>query len=157
MSTLRLRSNYIPWLFVAGFGVVVAVNSLMIWLAVGSFSGLYSNHARERGLYYNRVVAEQRSRDALHWQVDAKWLPDANRLQLVVTGANGKPLAGAQVSGELVRPVEKRPPFPIALSDLGEGQFTAHFDLPSRGNWDLDIVVEAQGQRFALTKRMFLR
>lgn len=157
MSALRLRPHHIPWLFVAGFGVVVAVNAVMIWLAVGSFSGLYSNHARERGLRYNQIVAEQKTRDALHWQVDAQWLAESSRLQLTVNGADGKPLSGARASAELVRPAEKRPPLPVALTELGDGRFTATIDLPARGNWDLDIVVDAQGRRYALTKRMFLK
>src|SRR5260370_36802672 len=126
MSTLPFRSHHIPWLFVAGFGVVIAVNAVMIWFAVGSFSGLYSDHARERGLHYNSIVAEQRSRDALHWQVDAKWLPETARLMLSVTGADGKPPAGARVSAELVRPAEKRPPRPVALGDPGDGPSPAH-------------------------------
>jgi len=157
MSTLRPRPNLIPWIFVAAFGVVIAVNSVMIWLAVGSFSGLYSDHARERGLHYNRIVSEQHSRDALHWQVAAKWQPQTGELQLVVSGADGNPLASARVSGELVRPAQKRLPLPVAFGDLGDGHFAGHVDLPARGNWDLDIVVEAQGRRFALTKRMFLK
>ena len=35
----------------------------MIWLAVGSFSGLYTSKPRERGLAYNAVIAEQAQRD----------------------------------------------------------------------------------------------
>jgi nitrogen fixation protein FixH len=157
MPALPLRPHHIPWLFVAGFGVVIAVNSVMIWLAIGSFSGLYSGHARERGLHYNRVVAEQRSRDALHWQIDTTWQPELGRLQLEITGADGRPLQDARASAELVRPAEKRPPLPVVLRELGDGKFAARVDLPARGNWDLDIVVDAQGQHFAVTKRMFLR
>jgi nitrogen fixation protein FixH len=157
MRALPFRSHHIPWLFVAGLGVVIAVNAVMIWLAISSFSGLYSDHARERGLNYNRIVAEQQSRDALHWQVDAKWQPESGRLQLAVTGADGKPLAGARMTAELVRPAENRPPLPVALADRGEGRFDAHVDLPARGNWDLDIEVDAGDRHFALTKRLFLR
>ena len=157
MSILRLRSQHIPWLFVAGFGVVIAVNAVMIWFAVGSFSGLYSDHAREHGLHYNQTIAAQKSRDALHWKVDATWQAQGDRLQLAVSGADGKPLAGAHVSAELVRPAEKRPPLPVALNELGNGRFAAILDLPARGNWDLDIVVDAQGRHYALTKRVFLK
>jgi nitrogen fixation protein FixH len=157
MSTLGFRSNHIPWLFVAGFGVVITVNAIMIWFAVDSFSGLYSDHARERGLHYNRIVAEQRSRDALHWRVDAAWRANTNSLELALTGADGKPLADAHVSAELVRPAEKRPPVPVPLGNVEAGRYTASVDLPARGNWDLDVVVEARGQRFTVTKRMFLQ
>ena len=157
MPALPFRPHHTPWLFVAGFSVVIAVNSLMIWFAVGSFSGLYSDHARERGLHYNRIVAEQRGRDALNWHVNTTWQPETGQLRLEVTGADGRPLHGARVSAELVRPAEKRAPLPVVFGELGEGQFEARVDLPARGNWDLDIVVDAQSQHFALTKRMFLR
>ena len=53
-STFLFRGRYIPWLFVGGFAIVIAVNAVMIWFAVGSFSGLYSDRAREVGLHYNR-------------------------------------------------------------------------------------------------------
>ena len=58
---------------------------------------------------------------------------------------------------ELVRPVEKRQPLSIALEATDIGRFTGHLDLPERGNWDLDVVVERDGERYALTRRMFLK
>ena len=30
----RNSSRYIPWMFVGGFAIVIAVNAVMIWLAV---------------------------------------------------------------------------------------------------------------------------
>jgi nitrogen fixation protein FixH len=65
--------SIVPWLFVAGFALVIAVNGTMMWLAISSFSGLYSDHARDRGVHYNQVMAEQRARDALGWTVEASW------------------------------------------------------------------------------------
>jgi nitrogen fixation protein FixH len=78
-------------------------------------------------------------------------------LGLKVSDRAGKPLAGAIASIELIRPAERRAPIDVALSDLGEGRFAGHIALPERGNWDADIVVEAGGRRFALTKRLFLQ
>jgi hypothetical protein len=37
------------------------------------------------------------------------------------------------------------------------GRFAGHVDLPERGNWDLDILVERGGERYAVTRRMFLK
>ena len=156
-ATLAPRGRYIPWLFVAGFAVVIAVNAIMIWLAVGSFSGLYTPAPRERGLHYNEIAAEQRTRDALGWRVDAQWRPDAGRLEVAVFDAAGQPLAGAHVSLTLVRPVEKRPPLAVVVNAIDVGRFAGQVDLPARGNWDVDIVVEHGGEHYALTRRMFLR
>ncbi|MCW5734124.1 MAG: FixH family protein [Enhydrobacter sp.] len=160
MSILSARSprfSIVPWLFVAGFALIVAVNGTMMWLAIASFSGLYSGHARERGIHYNEVVARQRSRDALGWMVQTGWQSDSDRLDLVLTDGSGHPLEGAVVTVELIRPAEKRPPVEVVMSALGRGKFSGSVVLPARGNWDADIVVQAGGQHFALTKRLFLR
>jgi nitrogen fixation protein FixH len=157
MTALAKRSRYIPWLFVAGFAIVIAVNATMISLAVGSFSGLYTTKPRDRGLHYNEVIAEQQHRDQLGWRIETQWRPDANRLELALFDATGRPLAPSHVSAELVRPVEKREPLPVALDATDVGRFAGIVDLPERGNWDLDIVVERDGERYALTRRMFLR
>lgn len=154
---LTSRSHYIPWLFVAGFAVVVGVNAIMISFAVGSFSGLYTPKPRERGLHYNSVVVEQKARDALGWRIDATWRAETGRLEVAVADAAGRPLGGARVFAELVRPVEKRPPVGVTLAPVGDGKFTGHVDLPMRGNWDLDVVVERGGDRYAQTRRMFLK
>src|SRR5512139_961206 len=154
---LANRSRYIPWLFVAGFAVVIAVNAIMIWFAVGSFSGLYTPAPRERGLHYNEIVAEQKARDALGWRVGAAWRAEVGRLEISVADAAGQPLAGARITAELIRPVEKRPPVAVELAAIESGRFAGFVNLPERGNWDLDIVVERGGDRYAMTRRMFLK
>jgi nitrogen fixation protein FixH len=154
---LTARSRYVPWLFVAGFAVVIAVNATMICFAVGSFSGLYTPKPRDRGLHYNQIVAEQKSRDALGWRIDTAWRADGGRLEVSVVDAVGQPLAGARVTAELIRPVEKRQPLAVVLSETDPGRFASSVELPARGNWDLDIVVERGGDRYALTRRMFLQ
>jgi nitrogen fixation protein FixH len=156
-TTLASRGRYIPWLFVLGFALVVAVNGTMIWFAVGSFSGLYTPKPRDRGLRYNDVLTAQQSRDVLGWRIDSKWQPESHQLDLALFDREGRPLAGARATVELVRPAEKRPPLSIAMAVVGPGQLAGTVDLPARGNWDIDIVIERDGQRFAQTRRMFLQ
>jgi len=157
VAVARNSSRYIPWIFVGGFAIVIAVNATMIWLAVGSFSGLYTTKPRERGLAYNAVIAEQVQRDALGWRFDTTWRPEANRLEVVLLDADGKALAPSTLAAQLVRPVEKRAPLAVALVPTDIGRFAADLVLPERGNWDLDIVVERGADRFAVTRRMFLK
>ena len=83
--------------------------------------------------------------------------PEDGRLEVAVFDAAGQPLAGARIIAELMRPVEKRPPLAVALAAIDLGRFAGSVDLPERGNWDLDIVVEQGGDRYALTRRMFLK
>jgi nitrogen fixation protein FixH len=151
------RISIVPWLFVAGFAIVIAVNGTMMWLAIGSFSGLYSDHARDRGLRYNRVMAEQRDRDALGWTIETSWRADGGIFGLTVGDRAGRALPDATVAVELVRPAERRAPLAVAMTALGDGRFTGTISLPERGNWDADIVIDAGGHRFAVTRRLFLQ
>lgn len=150
------RGHYVPWLFVAGFALIIAVNGTMIWLAVSSFSGLYTSKPREIGLRYNAVIAEQKARDALGWRIDTAWRRESGTLVLNVVDGSRQPLTGARVSVQLVRPVEKMPPLDVRLTAVDLGAFEGHVDLPEHGNWDVDIVVERGTDRYALTRRMFL-
>lgn len=151
------RGRYIPWLFVAGFAVVFAVNGTMIALAVGSFSGLYTPSPRDRGLHYNEIIAAQQTRDALGWKVEATWQPESDRLEIAVFNRMGHPLTGARVAVALIRPAEKGAVIDVAMTATNVGRHTGHVTLPARGSWDLDISVEQDGQHFAQTRRMFLR
>jgi nitrogen fixation protein FixH len=157
LASRQSRFSIVPWLFVAGFAIVIAVNGTMVWLAVDSFSGLYSDHARERGVHYNQVMAEQRDREALGWTVETTWQASPGKLGLKIVDRNGRALDGATVAVDLIRPAEKRAPIRIAMTNTGDGRFAGAVDLPERGNWDADIVVEASGHRFAITRRLFLR
>lgn len=156
-TTTVFRDRHVPWLFVAGFAVVIAVNAIMVSLAVGSFSGLYTPQPRQRSLHYNEVIARQGDRDALGWQFVASWRPADNRLEIAIVDAHGRPLGNARLHAELVRPVEKRPPLVIDMVAEGSGRYAATVALPARGNWDLDVVIDYNGQRFAQTRRMFLK
>lgn len=157
LTPSRSRFSIVPWLFVAGFSIVIAVNGTMMWFAIDSFSGLYSTKPRDRGLRYNQIVAEQRDRDALGWKVETTWQTGNGTLGLTISDRDGGALRGANVTVELVRPAEKRAPLHIAMTDLGDGRFAGAIDLPARGNWDADIVIVSEGRRFAVTRRLFLQ
>jgi len=151
------RGRYIPWLFVAGFAIVFAVNGTMIGATVGSFSGLYTPKPRDRGLHYNEVIAAQQARDALGWRVEPTWQPGTDSIEIAVFDRAGQPLAGAQVAVALVRPAEKGAVVDVEMAAVDIGRHAGHVTLPARGNWDVDISVAQGGQRFAQTRRMFLR
>ncbi|WP_428685121.1 FixH family protein [Reyranella sp.] len=156
-TTALARGRHIPWFFVAGFAIVFAVNATMITIAVGSFSGLYTPKPRDRGLHYNEIIAAQQARDALGWRVEPIWRPDSGTLEIAVFDRAGQPLAGAQVAVALVRPAEKGAVLGVEMAPVDIGRHAGHVTLPARGNWDADISVEQGGQRFAQTRRMFLR
>lgn len=59
-----------PYIFVAGFAVVVTANLIMMYFATSSFTGLETKSAYERGNAYNAQIAAQEAQDRLGWTVD---------------------------------------------------------------------------------------
>lgn len=155
----RPIDRLIPWLFVLGFLVVILVNAVMVYVALGSFSGLVTDRPYDRGRAYNTTLEARAKQDALGWT--ARFAIDAQgdgtqRLLLEVTDREGAPIAGATVDATLVRPVERGHDRGAALSERGAGRYagTVALDLP--GLWEARIVVQRGTDRFAAIKRVMV-
>jgi len=144
MSTLAAapprRSRWIPWVFVGGFLLVVAVNATMITFAVKSFSGLTTSEPYTKGLRFNDQIRESQTYERLGWHIAARFRPlEARRgiVELRLTDRGGAPLADAEVNAEFSRPVEKDRDFTLTLRAQGGGRYAAEADFPLAGIWDV--------------------
>lgn len=155
----RPIDRLIPWMFVLGFLVVILVNALMVYAALGSFSGLVTDRPYDRGRAYNATLDARARQDALGWTtrfaLDSQG-DGTQRLLLEVTDRTGAPIAGATVDATLVRPIERGHDRGVALSERGAGRYagTVALDLP--GLWEARIVVERGTDRFAAIKRVMV-
>lgn len=154
------RGRWIPWIFVAGFGVVTAVNAVMIWIAVGSFTGLDTRHSYDRGLTYNRNIEAQRRQEALGWQaalvsrvVDGA----ATELVLDIVDAEGRLLSDATVEGMLRRPSAAALDRAVELLPDAPGRYRTRLDLPAPGLWDVHLRITRGTDRLVVDRRLDLR
>jgi len=153
-STSR-KSLWIPWTFVGFFGVVTAVNAVMIWFAITTFTGLDREEPYLRGVDYNAVLEEERRQAALGWT--AAVAADADRLAVEVADSLEQPLAGALVHAELTRPVNAALDFEAELAPAGDGRYAAAIDWPAPGRWDVLVTVERDGHVFQHHRRLVVR
>lgn len=155
----RPIDRVIPWLFVLGFLVVILVNAVMVYVALGSFSGLVTDRPYDRGRAYNATLDARARQDALGWTtrfaIDAQG-DGTQRLLLEVTDRSGAPVGGATVDATLVRPVERGHDRGLALSERGAGRYAGAVALDLPGVWEARIVVQRGADRFAATKRVMV-
>lgn len=64
-STPRKSDKWIPWYFVLVFLVVVCVNGFFVYTAVTTHTGLVTKSPYEKGLSYNKKIAEARRQENL--------------------------------------------------------------------------------------------
>ena len=154
------RGAWIPWAFVGLFGVVVAVNGIMIWLALGTFPGLVTERPYDRGLAYNRNLEAAAAQAGLGWEarLAARLAgPTMALVELTLRDRDGRPLDGAEVRAQLRRPVGTGSDLDLVLAPTGPGTYRAATTLPRPGAWDVHVVVERGQALFVVDERVVLR
>lgn len=151
---------WIPWLYVALFVPVIAVNILLVRLALSSNTGLVTDRAFDTGQSYNAVIAAGARQEALGWKaaldVQAAPQPDApHRVALTarMTDQDGKPLTGLMLSGRLISPVDPQPDIAVVLLETGNGHYRETLVLPRGGQWELQLIATGDGAQYAIQQR----
>jgi nitrogen fixation protein FixH len=85
------RSGWIPWVFVGAMLLVVAVNGVLVFAAVDTFTGVTVGKSYDKGRAYNHVLEEAARQDALGWQPQAAL--EGGALRLTVRDRAGQPVA----------------------------------------------------------------
>jgi nitrogen fixation protein FixH len=161
MSTLAARlprrSRWIPWVFVGGFLLVVAVNATLIVFAVQSFSGLTTSEPYTKGLRFNDQIREAEVYERLGWHVAARFRALGARsgvVEMKLVDRGGAPLSDAEVNAEFSRPVEQNRDFTLTLRSQGDGRYVARAEFPLAGIWDVKYRIERAGQMLKARDRL---
>lgn len=134
-------------IFVGLFLIVGAVNGVMIFSAVSTFRGEVVAHPFERGLAYNRDIAQARAQAARDWTVEAHLTRDAQDAVLVVTArdGDGAPVAGAALRANLLAPADVAKDVTLTLQEIAPGRYEGHARVPP-GLRDLVLIAERAGR-----------
>jgi len=146
--------------FLGFFGVVFAVNALLVQAATSTFGGLETGSSYKAGLMFAREMAQAEQQEALHWRVDGKLSRDRVGdavLELSARDARGAPLAGLTAQARLAHPADARLDHAIVLSRTGAGAFHGETQAQA-GQWELIVDLYRGDDRvFRSRSRVTLR
>lgn len=131
------RGRWIPWAFVGGMLTVVAVNAVLAYFAISTFTGVVVPHAYEQGRHYDAVLAEAARQDALGWRTEVTFA--GGLLTIVATDRDGHPLPG-RIEGVLRRPLEGMD-VPLQFGPRGSGRWAASVLPPEPGLWEARLTL----------------
>ena len=168
MAKQRSDGWWYPWTFVFGMVLVIAVNIVLVVYAVGTFPGLETEDAYQKGIKYNKTLAAARAQEARGWSVGVRYAPhpveeaaEGHREgELVVTLRDkaGEPLRGLDVTAALVRPTRGGFDAQIELEPRGRGEYGAEASLPLPGQWDVRVSARrGDEEEFQATRRIVVR
>lgn len=144
------RSLWIPWVFVGGMLVVVAVNGVLVYAALTTFGGVTTPKAYERGRLYNEVLAEAVRQEALGWRITAQLHEGVLRVN--AADRDGAPLAG-ELSGALLRPLDGER-LPLDFAAAAPGVWIAAAPALRPGQWEVRLRLARGADRSDATIRV---
>ena len=150
--------RWIPWVIVACFVLVAAVNGGLIYFASESWPGLTTDHAYNEGLAYNKVLDESAAEAKMGWKIDIDFAPlrgaQGGTITILARDATGAALGGLAFKGDLVRPVGAESSFETHFVYQGEGRYVAKVTLPYPGQWNLYLAAERGADRWHGGRRL---
>jgi len=136
-------SRWIPWTFVGLFAVMLIANGALVFFALDSWTGLSTKHAYQRGITYNRVLADERVETALGWRLATSLVatePGRGRIEVRIEDRAGTPVDDAEVRALLRRPLREGFDAKVALDALGGGRYAAAVAVPLPGQWEVRVL-----------------
>lgn len=130
-------------IFVAGFGIVIAVNLTMAMMAVGSFHGTVVDNSYVASQHYNGWLKQAAASKALGWQA----VPQRRADGRVVIETLTVP-AEATLTATAERPLGARDDTPLAFAPAGAGRWVSDKAL-APGRWQLRMAIRAGDQVWA--------
>ena len=145
----ELTGRHVLLGFVAFFGVVFAVNAVLVRAAISTFGGVETASSYRAGLQFEHEVAVAERQNALHWQVSGKLTRNGAGeavLDLTARDANGAPLPGLRADARLAHPADERLDRVIEIRSVAAGVF--HGQAAAQpGQWDLIVDLYRGDQR----------
>lgn len=157
----KLTGRHVLFAFLAFFGVIIAVNVVMVYSALSTFNGIETPDAYRKGLAYNQTLAEEASQASLGWSGKLELSAD-RKLRLTLTDKAGQPVPGLAVSAKLGRPATDREDEALQLAEVSPGLYEAAAGKVAAGNWvvALEAGSPASGDQsvvFRMKERLYLK
>lgn len=128
------------------FGVIIGVNLLMAWLAIGSFPGVIV----ESGYVASQDFNDDSKRFAA--QAERGWVvatdEAAGLATITISGPDGAAVPGLTLTVRAIRPTDERMDADLAFEETAPGVYVARENLAA-GQWRLSILAEGVGDRWS--------
>lgn len=142
------------------FGVIAAVNAVMIWLATSSHTGIVVDSAWRSSGNWQQEIEAARAQEALGWtvEIDIARNGDGADVTARVADANGAPVDGIDLSVRLLSPTGPAGDRIVTLRAQDNGRFAGSLDTLGSGRWDVLVDAETvRGRVFRSQSTMVVR
>ncbi len=124
--------------FFAFFVLIIIVNSIFIYVALDSHSGVVVKNPYEKGLAFNDTLKKAKSQP----DIDHKVSYNDGVLRWTL------PMHDSLVVARIIRPVKDGSDFNVEMPHIGNGVYEAKINLPMSGIWTANLKVTWDNKEF---------
>lgn len=150
------RDRLIPWYFVAFFLFIAIVDSVFVYLAVHTHTGLITQNSYEKGLKYNDIILAGEKQKKLGWKTDISFNSNNDLFSIKISDKNDSLITGAEVKAYVKRMVHDGYDFSVNLKETKKGIYTGALVLPLKGKWNVITIVQSGEQSYKTNKEIFV-
>lgn len=133
----ELKGRHVLAISLVAFGIIISVNLVMAYNAIGSFPGLETRSSYISSQHFDRNRAAQQG---LGWQAEVRI--EGDRVVLRLADDGGAAVTPAALALQIRRPTHQRDDQEPDLSPEAPGRWSAPLAL-APGNWNADVIAEA--------------
>ncbi len=139
--------------FLGFFGTVTLVNSIFIYAALRSNTGVVTENAYEKGLAYNKVLLAAANqpdlKDKLNYQDGV--------ISWSLSDAEGAPVTGGKVTASFIRPVQDGADFLVPLAETSPGTYEATPKIPLQGLWTTRLEIKWNNKQYQTAQDIIVK
>jgi len=141
------------------FGLVIffmIIDFIFITIASQTYTGLYTENYFQKGVDVDKLKNQAVYKESTKWKEIVTLDFTNTNLAFKLTDHNGQPIANAQVTAKVLRPVTNKYDFLIELKEIEPGVYQSAIKFPEAGQWDIRIKAKHNNQEFITTKKVLI-
>jgi len=145
LGSRPLTGRSVLVMLLAFFGVVAAVNTVFLVVALSTHPGVETEDAYRRGLAYNEEMRIAEAQAAAGWFTEFEHDAEAKTLRATIFDRRNRGLTSLRVTGRAERPAHASDDFAVKFAEDAAGRYVAPFAPPLPGQWL--VRIEAKDRR----------
>lgn len=123
------------------FGIIIAVNIVMMRLALSTHTGVVAENTYRKGVKYNEEIAAAERMAMLGWRDQMALAPGGDKLSIQIRDKDGNAVKGLAIKATIGRPANEKYDLSLTLNETAAGTYEAQMPPRDAGTYVASIEV----------------
>lgn len=144
------------------FGIIIAVNIVMMRLALSTHTGVVAENTYRKGVKYNEEISAAERMELLGWRNEMALTPTGDKLSIDIRDKDGKAVKGLAIKATLGRPASEKYDLELTLNETADGMYEAPIPTRDAGTYvasieAIDPARKQDGILYRAKERLWLK